>query len=205
MASASSLHRFSEEFDAATRRDLAATIEEEAIRLDAFVSNLLQMTRLQSGAVSLRRLSFSVNEVVQTAIERRAKGQAGRIAFSADGALPEAIGDAGLFEQAIGNVLENALRYGASDGAISVTARARPETLVVEVENEGPAVPDEDLERIFEKFYRSERTARGSGTGLGLSIARGLVEAMGGTAHARNRLGPRSGLKVVLTMPRAPQ
>jgi len=127
------------------------------------------------------------------------------IAFSADGALPDAIGDAGLFEQAIGNVLENALRYGAPDGRISVVARATPEALVVEVEDEGPGVPDEDLERIFEKFYRSERTARGSGTGLGLSIARGLVEAMGGTVGAQNRTGRPSGLKVLLTMPQAPQ
>jgi len=205
MASASSLNRFAEDFDAATRRDLAATIEEEAVRLDAFVSNLLQMTRLQSGAVSLRRISFSLNEVIQTAIERRAKGQAVRIAFFADGALPEAIGDAGLFEQAVGNVLENALRYGAPDGGMSVVARATPEALVVQVEDEGPGVPEEDLERIFEKFYRSERTARGSGTGLGLSIARGLVEAMGGTVQAHNRVGHPTGLKVVLTMPQAPQ
>jgi len=204
MASASSLKRFAEEFDTATRRDLASTIEEEAIRLDAFVSNLLQMTRLQSGAVALTRLNFSLNEVIQTAIDRRAKGHEGRISFSADAALPEAIGDPGLFEQALGNVLENALRYAAPDGAIEVRASAAEEHLVVRVEDEGPGVPTEDLERIFEKFFRSARTARGSGTGLGLSIARGLVEAMGGTVRADNRPGRPSGLVVALTMPKAP-
>jgi two-component system sensor histidine kinase KdpD len=199
MGAAGSLNRFADVFEVETRRDLAATIEEEARRLDAFVSNLLQMTRLQSGAMSLEHIAFDLTEAVHLTLERRAGAALGRIALAADPALPEAIGDPVLFEQALGNVIDNALRYAPEAIAVSVW-RAGP-GLCVSVEDQGPGVPAADLERIFEKFFRSAAAHRTSGTGLGLAIARGLMEGMGGSIAARP--APGGGLAIDLQLPGA--
>lgn len=187
MGSASTLRRFAEEFDVPTRRDLAATIEEEAARLDATVSNLLQMTRLQSGGVPLKRIGFSLPETVRATVAHRTKGDETLVKVTAEPKLPDALGDPTLFEQALGNVIDNALRYARAGGPISVDARRGAEGLVVEVQDGGPGVAEQDLERIFDRFFRSAAGERVHGTGLGLAIARGLVEAMGGRVAAYRR------------------
>lgn len=201
MGSASSLRRFDDEFDPATRRDLATTIEEEALRLDAFVSNLLQMSRLQSGAVRLKQMAFGVPEAVRTTVERRVRGRPPEIKLAMEAALPEALGDPALFEQALGNVVDNALRYAGSSGPIAIRVAHKGTNLCVAVEDHGPGVPSNDLERIFEKFFRAASSEKVAGTGLGLAISRGLMEGMGGTvaAHARKD----GGLSVELTLPTA--
>jgi two-component system sensor histidine kinase KdpD len=116
--------------------------------------------------------------------------------------LPDMLGDPTLFEQALGNVIENALRY-AGGGAISVAARRAGDALVIEVSDHGPGVPAEDLERIFEKFHRSASAAKTAGTGLGLSITRGLIGAMGGQVVAEPRADGAEGLVVRICMPTA--
>jgi len=100
-------------------------------------------------------------------------------------------------------VLENAARYGRDGGPIAVRVLEQGERVLIEVADGGPGVPEADLERIFEKFYRSPRSAGASqGTGLGLSIARGLVEAMGGSITAAGRADGAQGLVVSLIFPR---
>jgi two-component system sensor histidine kinase KdpD len=200
LASASSLHEFGDSFDPGVRADLAATIQEEAVRLDAFVANLLHMTRLEGGAVTIERTGFCIAEVLQRLIERRVRTQPRTVAVCLAPDLPEALGDAGLFEQALGNVIDNALKYTPAAAGIAVTARRTPDGVAVEVADEGPGVPPEDIERIFQKFYRSAAGRGKAGTGLGLSIAKGLMEAMGGTVAAENRRDARSGLAVTLTL-----
>jgi two-component system sensor histidine kinase KdpD len=199
MASASSLHEFGETFAPGVRKDLAATIQEEAERLDAFVANLLSMTRLEAGALAVQQIAFSVGEVVERTVARRAalSGQNLMVAIPPD--LPEGVGDPVLFQQALGNVLENALRYGPAGGLVTVRAAAAEATVAVEVCDEGPGAPPEELERIFEKFFRSSRTAHRPGTGLGLSIARGLMDGMDGAIAAENRA--KAGLRVTLRLP----
>jgi K+-sensing histidine kinase KdpD len=201
MASASSLHEFGETFAPGVRKDLAATIQEETERLDAFVANLLSMTRLEAGGLSVQRIAFSVGEVAERTAARRAALTAGPLTVSIPPDLPEGLGDPVLFEQALGNVVENALRYGPPGGRVTIRAAVEGTWVAVEVSDDGPGAPPQELERIFEKFFRSSRTAHRPGTGLGLSIARGLLEGMDGSAEARNR--PEGGLQVTLRLPRA--
>jgi two-component system sensor histidine kinase KdpD len=203
MASASSLSEFGESFDAATRKDLATTIQQETERLDSFVANLLNMTRLESGALTVRSVAFSVPEILAHVVERRPAG-ARRVELVVAADLPEALGDPVLFEQAFRNVFENALRYTPDDGPVWIAARRADGGIEVSVTDAGPGLPAADLPRIFEKFFRSAVTARKPGTGLGLSITRGLVEGMGGAVAARARPDGEPGLVVVLAIPAAP-
>jgi two-component system sensor histidine kinase KdpD len=122
LASASSLEQFGEDFAPDVRRDLAATIQEEAERLDAFVANLLNMTRVEAGTLSVHAAPFSAAEVVARTVERRARtlGREARVSSPAN--LAEALGDPVLFEQALGNVVENAMRHTPQDTAVEVQA-----------------------------------------------------------------------------------
>jgi two-component system sensor histidine kinase KdpD len=200
MVSAGSLRRYGGSFDDATRADLSATIEEEAARLDAFVANLLNMTRLESGALAVQRIGFSVPEVVERIVARRSTTRRD-VTVAALHDLPEGAGDPLLFEQVFGNVLENALRYSEEGQAVMVSTLLEDEKIVVEVADEGPGVPGPELARIFEKFFRSSGAANQAGTGLGLAIARGLVEAMGGSIDACNRNDAAKGLRVRISLP----
>lgn len=198
LASATSLEAFGAKFDAATREDLAATIREEAERLDGLVENLLNMSRLEAGALNLSPAAFDVAQSLRRTVERRNRAEPRTVSVSVAPGLPEALGDALLFEQALGNVVDNAMRYSPPGSPIAIVARADGDGLEVEVWDEGGGVPEADLDRIFEKFYRAPRTARTRGTGLGLAIVRGLVDAMGGTAQAANRRDGVPGLVVRL-------
>ncbi|MBA4011351.1 MAG: hypothetical protein C0481_05745 [Phenylobacterium sp.] len=204
LASASSLREFGDRFDAAVRDDLTLTIQEEAERLNLFVGNLLNMTKLESGALSIEPVTFGMGEVVGRVVQRLGKRAGDReLVAQAGGDELAALGDPILAEQALANVVENAVRFSPNGARIEVCARRTDNgQVVVEVWDEGPGVPDADLAMIFDKFYRSPATAAGQqGTGLGLSITRGLVEAMGGTASARPRPDGRTGLVVALSFP----
>ncbi|WP_133254184.1 sensor histidine kinase [Phenylobacterium deserti] len=205
LASASSLHQFGEQFAPDVRQDLAATIQEEAQRLDTFVANLLNMTRLEAGGLAVQRAAFNLPEVIARTVERRTTAGRHPVLVSTPPDLPEALGDPVLFEQALGNVLENALRYTPAGSPVLIAAATeRGGQLCVNVKDEGPGVPPEDIERIFVKFFRSPGTARKPGTGLGLSIARGLMEAMGGQIEARNRQDDTAGLSVTMRLEACP-
>lgn len=203
LASASSLQEFGPAFDGETREDLLATIREEAERLDYVVGNLLNMSRLEAGALSIRSTAFNVPEVVRRVVERRNRLEARAISIVVDPRTPEAGGDPVLFEQALGNVVDNALRYSPPGAPLGVVVRAETDAVVVEVWDEGPGVPEAERDRIFEKFYRSPVAAKVPGTGLGLAITRGLLAAMDGTASVRNRDDGVSGLVVRLRLPEA--
>jgi two-component system sensor histidine kinase KdpD len=204
LASSSSLQEFADSFDAATRRDLATTIREEAERLDHFVANLLHMTRLEAGALTIRKSPFNVPEVIRRALSRRceAAGRETRLTIAPN--LPEASGDPLLFEQAVGNVVENAHRYAPRGTLIAVEARLDGDLVRVEVQDEGPGVTDDEIGRLFDKFFRGQAGSETSGTGLGLSITRGLMESMDGGVAAANRTDGTRGLKVTLQLEAAP-
>jgi len=200
LASASSLDAFGETFDAATRRDLAATISEEARRLDLFVANLLNMTRLEAGALQIHKAPFNVAEAVRRVVDRHAIASRRTPAVTLESGLPEALGDPVLFEQALGNVVENGLRYSPADTVLAITATQQDGYVEIQVRDAGPGVGESELQRMFEKFYRGASARETSGTGLGLSIARGLVEAMDGGISARNRGDGAHGLDVSLRL-----
>jgi two-component system sensor histidine kinase KdpD len=205
LASASSLQEFGESFAPEVRRDLAATIQEEAERLDAFVANLLNMTRVEAGALIVRPSPFDVAEVVARTVDRRARSLRRKACVDAPRDLPEALGDPVLFEQALGNVIENAMRHTPAQATVEVRAWRAGGEVLVEVADSGDGVAPADLGRIFEKFFRGGAGAGQPGAGLGLSITRGLMEGMGGGVGARNRDAPDRGLAVTLRLPAAPR
>lgn len=205
LASATSLMEFGDRFDAKTRHDLTATIQEEAERLNAFVTNLLNMTRLESGALPADSAAFDLAEVVDRTRRRfeRLRGKREIICELGDGA-GLAVGDPVLLEVALANVLENAVRYSPDGGTISLSSELKDGQVVVQVADDGPGVAEGELPRLFDKFYRGAAAKRTPGTGLGLSIVRGVMQGMGGEATAALREdGATGGLVVSLTLPAA--
>ena len=203
LASASSLEEFGPAFDGKTREDLTATIREEAERLDNVVANLLNMSRLEAGALTIRTAPFNVPEAVRRTIERRDRVARRPVSIVVDPRTPEAAGDPVLFDQALGNVVDNALRYSPPESPLGVVVRAEDAAVVVEVWDEGPGLPEAETDRVFEKFYRSPSAAQVPGTGLGLAITRGLLAAMGGEASVCNRTDGVKGLVARLRLPEA--
>jgi two-component system sensor histidine kinase KdpD len=204
LASATSLQEFGDQFDAKTRHDLTATIQEEAERLNAFVTNLLNMTRLESGQLDADSSAFDLAEVVDRTRRRfeRLRGKREIRCALGEGA-GVAVGDPVLFEVALANVLENAIRYTPDGGAISLSSFPADGEVVVEVSDEGPGVPEGELPKLFDKFYRGAAAKRTPGTGLGLSIVRGVMQGMGGRATAALHRNAGSGLVVSLILPAA--
>ncbi|HZZ30829.1 MAG TPA: ATP-binding protein [Phenylobacterium sp.] len=202
LASASSLQEFGDQFDAKTRRDLTTTIQEEAERLNAFVTNLLNMTRLEGGALDPSSAAFDLAEVVDRTRRRfeRLRGQR-KISCTLGEGAGVAMGDPVLFEVALANVLENAVRYSPDGGTIALTSFPRDGQVVVQVTDDGPGVPEGELGKLFDKFYRGSGARRLPGTGLGLSIVRGVMQGMGGQASAALRSDAPSGMVMSLMLP----
>jgi K+-sensing histidine kinase KdpD len=206
LASATSLLEFGDQFDGKTRHDLTATIQEEAERLNAFVTNLLNMTRLESGALDTERAAFDLAEVVDRTRRRFERLRGGRAITCelAEGA-GVAMGDPVLLEVALGNVLENAVRYSPDGTTIALSSHLEGGQVVVQVADQGPGAPETELCKLFDKFYRGSAARRTPGTGLGLSIVRGVMHGMGGEATAALGDGPDGarGLVVSLILPAA--
>jgi two-component system, OmpR family, sensor histidine kinase KdpD len=198
------LRKFGETIDAAQRQDLLASIEEESARLTRFVANLLDMSRIEAGALRPKQESIDVGDVVRAAIARARKAFPDlRASISLARDLPYARADANLLEQVLFNLLDNVQKYAMGGGAI-VHARRDGADVTIAVTDEGPGVKPGDLDRIFEKFYRGGRAdGRKAGTGLGLSISRGLIEAMGGTIRAESPAVRRRGLRLIIRLPAA--
>ncbi len=188
LGAATALREFGKSYAPEARDELVETIEAEAERLNRFVGNLLDMTRLESGPIALRSEPVDLAEIVATALRRTAsqlQSRSVRVELSPD--LPMLRLDPVLFEQVLVNLLDNAAKFAPPGSTVTVHGRGNGRILL-SVADQGPGIPPEELERVFEKFYRvPERDRRRVGTGLGLAICRGFVEAMGGTIVAANR------------------
>jgi two-component system, OmpR family, sensor histidine kinase KdpD len=206
LGTVSSLRSFPERYSAAEREDLLATLQEEAERLNRFVANLLDMTRLESGAIELKLELIDVAEIIGSALQRAGNVLAGhKVEVNIAPGLPMLRLDAVLFEQVLFNLLDNAAKYSPAGSPINIRATRDGELVEIEVVDEGTGIPPEDLERIFDKFYRVHaQDRRRAGTGLGLAICRGFVEALGGWIEARNRRD-RSGAVLTIRMPVVPE
>jgi two-component system sensor histidine kinase KdpD len=198
----SSLRSFADKYDAADRDELLATLEGEAERLNRFVGNLLDMTRLESGAIELKLDLTDIGEIIGAALERAgAILAAHRVEVTIASDLPMLRLDPILFEQVLFNLLDNAAKYSPPGSRIDLRARKEGDVVALEVLDEGPGIPPADLERIFDKFYRVQaQDRRRAGTGLGLAICRGFIEAQGGRIEAHNRRD-RSGAILTLRIP----
>ncbi len=207
IGAAATLRDYRTELDEETKADLLGSIHEESERLNRFIANLLDMTRLESGAIRPNRSPHEIDEVVGSALRRAGKVLAGhRVAVDLSSDLPMVDIDPVLFEQVLFNLLDNAAKYAPAGTAVRIVGRAdaarRLVTLQVLDEGDG-IVPAEDADRIFDKFYRAPKGDRvRPGTGLGLAVCRGFVEALGGSITAANR-SDRSGAAFTITLPAA--
>jgi two-component system sensor histidine kinase KdpD len=204
LGSATSLRSQGRILDASTKDALLGTIIEEADRLNRFIGNLLDMTRLESGALKPRTSLYDLSDVVGAALQRAAKILAGhRVELDLPGNLPMLALDMVLFEQVLFNLLDNAAKHAPAGSLISIQAFESDGTVVLRIMDQGEGIPGADTERIFEKFYRAGGAdRRRAGTGLGLAICRGFVEAMHGTITARNRAdGPGAVMTITLPVP----
>jgi len=202
LGSATSLRSTRMALDDETKDTLLQTIVEEADRLNRFIGNLLDMTRLESGALKPRGSLTVLSDVVGAALQRAGKILASH-AVDVDLApgLPMLNLDMVLFEQVLFNLLDNAAKYAPPGTLIRIRAYRQDEQVVLQVIDEGEGIPHPDVERIFDKFYRAQSGDRQrAGTGLGLAICRGFVEAMDGTIMAANRTD-RTGAVITITLP----
>jgi two-component system sensor histidine kinase KdpD len=190
LGSITSLRAYSKTFDETAKDELMGTIQEEAERLNRFIANLLDMTRLESGAVEPRFAAVDLPEVVSSAVKRAQRILTGhRVELRLASDLPLLRLDFVLFEQVLFNLLDNAAKYSPAGSLIQLQASRESDRVELKVVDEGDGIPAEDMEHIFDKFYRVHAgDQRRAGTGLGLAICRGFVEAMGGTIVAANRL-----------------
>lgn len=175
---------------------------EEAERLNRFVGNLLDMTRLEAGELGLNQEPCDVQDLIGcalNALDHRLEGRDVSVQL-ADG-LPLVSMDMVLMTQVVINLLDNALKYSSADGPIEIRAQTDAQALTLEIMDRGPGIPEQDLKRVFEKFYRLPVPEGASGTGLGLSICKGIVEAHQGTIRAENRSG--GGLRMTCRLPLA--
>jgi two-component system sensor histidine kinase KdpD len=202
LGSAGTLRDLSGRLSDAEKVDLLATIIDESERLNRFIANLLDMTKLESGAIVPNAVLHDLHEIVGSALRRATKILAGRhVVLELDGNLPMLKLDAVLFEQALFNLLDNAAKYSPDGSTISIRGWRDRESVSLEIWDEGNGIPPDELERIFDKFYRVQKGDQvRAGTGLGLAISRGFIEAMNGTIVAANR-NDRSGAAFKIWLP----
>jgi two-component system sensor histidine kinase KdpD len=202
LGAAGTLRSLSNVLDEHAKADLVATIIDESERLNRFIANLLDMTKLESGAVVPNAALHDVGELVGSAIERASKILAHhRIEVDLADDLPMVDIDPVLFEQVLFNLLDNAAKYAQSATAIRIQSWRERDSVILQVLDEGEGIPAGDLEHIFDKFYRARKTDQvRAGTGLGLAISRGFIEAMHGTISGANR-SDRTGAIFTIRLP----
>lgn len=186
-AASSSLRSNDVSWDSSARLELVAAIDDEADHLNMLVGNLLDMSRIESGVLKPRREWNILPEIIESVLARM-KHRAGehRIEVDVPESLPLVPVDYVQMEQVFTNLLSNSVKYAPEKTVIAVKAFVDREHVHVIVSNQGPQVPQEHLERIFDKFFRLTETDRVTGTGLGLSICKGIIEAHAGHLWAEN-------------------
>jgi two-component system, OmpR family, sensor histidine kinase KdpD len=197
-ASVSSLRQTDVEWSQADEADLLATIEQNADRLDALIGNLLDMSRLHTGSLQPFLRPTAIDEVAPVALLGLDDGL--RLEMAVPDGFPLVLADPGLLERILANLFSNALRHSPAARPPELQARLVEETVLLEVVDHGPGVPDEQKERIFEPFTRVGDRYPG-GVGLGLAVAKGFAEAMGGRIAAADT--PGGGLTVRIMLPAA--
>jgi two-component system, OmpR family, sensor histidine kinase KdpD len=204
LGSAGTMRDLADKLSDSEKAELLATIIDESERLNRFIANLLDMTKLESGAVTPKLSPHDLSEIIGSTLQRTVKilrHHSVQLDLSTD--MPMVSLDAVLFEQVLFNLLDNAAKYAAAGTTVFIRAWRDRTTVSLQILDEGEGIPQDDLEHIFDKFYRVQKTDQvRPGTGLGLAISRGFVEAMNGTIVAGNRTD-RRGAVFTISLPAA--
>lgn len=185
--------------DDAGRQSLLLTAREEADRLNRLVGNLLNMTRLEAGALHIRLERYDIQDGIGAAFEQLGERiEAHPVVVNLEPDLPMVWMDFGLIVQTLVNLLDNALKYSPPGSPIEIQVQKSNGEIQIAVSDHGIGIPEEDLTRIFDKFYRVRRPESVTGTGLGLAICKGIIEAHGGTIKADRRPGGGSIFTIAL-------
>jgi two-component system sensor histidine kinase KdpD len=205
LGAAGAMRDLASALDDKAKADLLGTIVDESERLNRFIANLLDMTKLESGAIKPNTALHDLGEIVATALQRASKILAQhRVELDMAADLPMVEVDAILFEQVLFNLLDNAAKYAQAGTIVRIRCTRDQDRLRLDILDEGTGIPADELELIFDKFHRAPKGDQvRAGTGLGLAISRGFVEAMGGTIISANRQDGQ-GAVFTITLPIPP-
>jgi two-component system sensor histidine kinase KdpD len=204
LGAATTLIDYGKSLKTEVREDLLVSIREEAERLNRYVGDLLDITRLEGGALVTRKTLIDVRDVLGLAADRvhRRLGSR-RLTQDFPDQLSMIRADPALLEQSLVNILENAIAYSPDGSLIEAAAFEDRGNVVISIEDEGRGIPTAELEHVFEKFRRMEDASdRVKGTGLGLTIAKGFIEAMGGRIAAASPIHEGKGTRVLVSLPK---
>jgi two-component system sensor histidine kinase KdpD len=188
VGSASALVEEDSTLKAENKLELSRAIYDEAQRMSTLVNNILDMARLDAGAVELNKQWVPLEEIigaVLTLLQKRLEGRL--VTVKLPSGIPMIYVDAVMIEQVLINLLENVLRYTPERSPVEIKAEASSFAVEISVADRGPGIPKGSENKLFEKFYRVQREAAQSGVGLGLTICRAIIEAHGGSIQAQNR------------------
>lgn len=187
-----------------SRRDLLLSIQQGTLRMSHFINNLLDMARLESGLVKPNKDWYDLHDIVGVAVSRLDESLGSRpVKIDIDNNIPLVKVDFVLIEQVLVNLLDNAIKYSDPGTEIIIEVKKYENEIKVAVSDLSPEIPEDDIEKIFDKFYRLHSPRLVSGTGLGLAICKGFVEAHGGKIWAANKKG--GGVIISFTLPQEDQ
>ncbi|MBX7159985.1 MAG: DUF4118 domain-containing protein [Acidimicrobiia bacterium] len=198
---ATSLRQTDVELPEAARDEFLATIDDQSDRLNRIVGNLLDMSRIQAGAVTVLRRPVGIDDVVAAAVEATGAPR-GRLDVTVAADLPNVEVDPALVERALANVVANALAWAPPDEPVRLEAAAASGRVHVRIVDRGPGIDASDRDRVFQPFQRLGDSPNGSGVGLGMAVAKGFVEAVGGELDLEDT--PGGGLTVVMSFEAMP-
>ncbi len=200
----SSLQEEGMTLDDTAKKNMLQVAREEAERLNRLITNLLDVSRIEAGAMKITKQPSDIQDLVGTALEQLgSRAHSHSITIDIPTELPFVSVDFGLIVQALVNILDNALKYSPVDLPVEIKGRQIGREVTIVIADHGPGIPPQDLLHVFEKFYRIQRPDKVAGTGLGLSICKGIVDAHGGHIAAENR--PGGGTIITLILPAAEQ
>jgi len=186
-ASISSLRSGAVAWDSPAREELIATVDEETDQLNLLVGNLLDMSRIEAGALLPKKQWNSISEIISGVASRlSSQTQHHKLILELPPELPLVPTDFVMMEQVFTNLISNSVKYAPPETPILINALKESATLVIKVTNQSPPVPEEHLDHIFDKFFRITKADKVTGTGLGLSICKGIIEAHEGKIWAEN-------------------
>jgi two-component system sensor histidine kinase KdpD len=186
--------------DDTAKKNLIQVAREEADRLNHLITNLLDESRIEAGAITLSKRPSEIQDLVGAALEQLGSRASNRpIKIDIPTGISYIPVDFGLIVQTLANILDNAIKYSPVDLPIEIKARQLDREVHIEIIDYGVGIPEEDLANIFDKFYRIKRPDNVAGTGLGLSISKGIIEAHGGSIEAER--GPSGGTIIRIKLP----